>query len=69
MFPASYKNVKTIHALDAYLALIAHSLARTEGPAFERRVRKTLNDPDARQARIVLLSQMLPAVPSEKPTW
>lgn len=69
MFPASYKNVKTIHALDAYLALIAHSLARTEDPAFERRVRKTLNDPDARQARIVLLSQMLPAVPSEKPTW
>ena len=68
VFPASYKNVKTIHALDAYLALIAHSLARTEGPAFERRVRKTLNDPDARQARIVLLSQMLPAVPSEKPT-
>lgn len=69
VFPASYKNVRTIQALDAYLALIAHSLARTEGPAFERRVRKTLSNPDARQARVVLLSQMLPAVPSEKPTW
>ena len=69
VFPASYKNVRTIQALDAYLALIAHSLARTEGPAFERRVRKTLSNPDARQARVVLLSQMLPAVPSEKPAW
>ena len=69
VFPASYKNVRTVHALNGYLARVAHSLARTAGPEFEARVRATLLDEGSTHMRNVLLSQMLPAVPSEKPGW
>lgn len=69
VFPASYKNVRTVHALNGYLASVAHSLAKTEGPEFEARVRRTLEDEGATHARKVLLSQTLPAIPSEKPCW
>lgn len=69
VFPASYKNVSTIHALNGYLARIAHALAKTEGPEFEARVRRTLDDEGATHARRVLLGQTLPALPSEKPSW
>lgn len=69
VFPASYKNVRTIHALNGYLASVAHSLAKTEGPEFEARVRRALEDEGATHARRVLLSQTLPAIPSEKPCW
>lgn len=66
VFPASYRDVSTPHALDGYLARIAHSLARFEGAEFETRVRRALADEGAAHARRVLLGQMLPAVPSEK---
>ena len=69
VFPASYKNVRTVHALNGYLASVAHSLAKTEGPEFEARVRRALEDEGATHARRVLLSQTLPAIPSEKPCW
>ena len=69
VFPASYRNVRTVHALNGYLAQIAHSLARTAGPELEARVRRALSDEGATHMRNVLLSQMLPAVPSEKPRW
>ena len=69
VFPASYKNVSTLAALNAYLARVAHALAQTEGAEFEARVRRTLADEGASFMRRVLLSQMLPAVPSEKPGW
>ena len=69
VFPASYRNVSTLPALNAYLARVAHALAQTEGAEFEARVRRTLADEGASFMRRVLLSQMLPAVPSEKPDW
>ena len=69
VFPASYKNVSTLPALNAYLARVAHALAQTEGAEFEARVRRTLADEGASFMRRVLLSQILPAVPSEKPDW
>ena len=69
VFPASYKNVSTLPALNAYLARVAHALATREGPEFEARVRRSLADEACSHARRVLLSQMLPAVPSEKPEW
>lgn len=69
VFPASYKNVSTLSALNAYLARVAHSLAAHEGPDYEAKVRRLLTDEGCAHARRVLLSQMLPAIPSEKPSW
>lgn len=69
VFPASYRNVKTLPALNSYLARIAHSLAEHEGADYERRVLRALSDEGALHMRRVLLSHMLPAVPSEKPGW
>lgn len=68
-YPASYKNVRNIAALNSYLACVAHSLARREGPGYESHVRWALADEGSTHMRTVLLSQMLPAVPSEKPSW
>lgn len=69
VFPASYKNVSTLPALNAYLMRVAHSLAAHVGPEYEARVKSILADEDCAHARRVLLSQMLPAVPSEKSDW
>ena len=69
VYPASYKNVRTLPALNAYLARVAHSLAAYEGAEYEARVRRALSDEGASHMRRVLLSEMLPALPSEKPSW
>lgn len=69
VFPASYKNVSTLPALNAYLARVAHALAVHEGASYETKVRGILADEGCAHARRVLLSQMLPALPSEKPGW
>lgn len=69
VYPASYKNVRTLPALNAYLARVAHSLAAYEGAEYEAKVQRALSDEGALHMRRVLLSQMLPALPSEKPSW
>lgn len=66
VFPAAYADVRTPQALASYLARLVHALAAREPPGYEGRAREALADEGMTHMRRVLLSQMLPAVPSEK---
>lgn len=66
VFPATYRDVSTPGSLATYLARVAHSIDAHGLRGYERRVRAALMDEGASHMRRVLLSQLLPAVPSEK---
>lgn len=66
VFPATYRDVSTSGALATYLARVAHSIDAHGLLGYERRVRVALMDEGVSYLRRVLLSQLLPAVPSEK---
>lgn len=60
MVPATYADIKSIAAIERYVTLVAHKLARCEDDRFLRRVSDSVKDPRAREERAVLLSQLLP---------
>lgn len=60
VFPATYRDVSTPHALASYLARVAHSIDAHGLPGYERRVLAALADDGMTHMRRVLLSQMLP---------
>lgn len=69
VFPASYRNVCTLPALNGYLSQLAHALAERGGPDLERRMRRAIRDEACSNMRRTFLSQTLPPLPSEKPDW
>lgn len=60
MVPATYADIRSATAIERYVMLVAHKLARCEDDCFLRRVSASVKDPRARAERVVLLSQLLP---------
>lgn len=60
MVPATYADIRSVAAVERYVTLVAHKLARCEDARFLRRVSDSVKDPRAREERSVLLSQLLP---------
>lgn len=59
--PVSKKDARTEESVRAFLAQLVEKVAPHEGPAFHRRMRHHLEDPDVIAARKVMLSQLRPA--------
>ena len=58
--PLTKRDARNEGTVRELLAQLFRIIASSEGPAFQRKVARILNDPDVRAARRVLLGQLLP---------
>lgn len=60
VFPATYEDIRSSRALGSYIMRIVRAMARYEGEGWARRKEAALLDPEACQARGVLIAHLLP---------
>lgn len=60
VFPATYEDIRSTHALGRYLARLVRVMALHEDDRFAREKNELLLDPDVIQARAVLIAHLLP---------